>query len=75
MAYTSLSLHAATWRRVVLGAVVLACKVWDDLAGACLSTPALMVAVWNVDFCQLLPAMPLEELYVLFSIVSKLNAP
>lgn len=50
MAYTSLSLHAATWRRVVLGAVMLACKVWDDLA------------VWNVDFCQLLPAMPLEDL-------------
>eukprot|EP00047_Mylnosiga_fluctuans_P010997 m.19151 g.19151 ORF g.19151 m.19151 type:complete len:293 (-) comp3407_c0_seq1:294-1172(-) len=50
VAYTGLALHATTWRRIVLGAIVLAAKVWDDLA------------VWNADFCQLFPCVALEDL-------------
>lgn len=50
MAYTNLTLHSSTWKRVVLGAVVLACKVWDDLA------------VWNVDFCQIFPKVALDNI-------------
>ncbi|KNC77900.1 hypothetical protein SARC_09649 [Sphaeroforma arctica JP610] len=42
---TGIDLHATNWRRIVLGAVILASKVWDD------------EAVWNVDFISLFPNM------------------
>eukprot|EP00055_Hartaetosiga_balthica_P011395 m.51681 g.51681 ORF g.51681 m.51681 type:complete len:339 (+) comp7576_c0_seq2:296-1312(+) len=50
IAYANLSLQAATWKRVLLGAVLMASKVWDDQA------------VWNVDFCAILPKVELEDM-------------
>lgn len=48
--YTELSLHASNWKRVILGAILMASKVWDDQA------------VWNVDFCKIFPRITLDEM-------------
>lgn len=37
---TGITLHATNWRRVTVGALLLAAKVWEDLA------------VWNVDWLE-----------------------
>jgi len=47
---TSITLHPTNWRRICLGAIVLASKVWEDMA------------VWNVDFLNVFPKLKTEDL-------------
>jgi len=47
---TNLTLHASNWRRIVLCTLILASKVWEDLA------------VWNVDFIELFPNITVKDL-------------
>jgi hypothetical protein len=50
MCLTGITIHASNWRRIVLGALLLSSKVWEDLA------------VWNVDFLSLFPNLKLHDL-------------
>eukprot|EP01087_Luapelamoeba_hula_P019888 TRINITY_DN665_c0_g2_i1.p1 TRINITY_DN665_c0_g2~~TRINITY_DN665_c0_g2_i1.p1 ORF type:complete len:347 (+),score=81.31 TRINITY_DN665_c0_g2_i1:310-1350(+) len=50
---TGLTLHASNWRRVLLAALILASKVWEDQA------------VWNVDFLSVFPSVTVQDLRVL----------
>jgi hypothetical protein len=47
---TGITLHASNWRRITLGALILASKIWED------------VAVWNVDFLQVFPNLDVSDL-------------
>ena len=47
---TSMTIHASNWKRMLLGAIILASKVWDDHA------------IWNIDFVTIFPDLIVQDL-------------
>ncbi|XP_005407920.1 PREDICTED: cyclin-Y-like protein 1 [Chinchilla lanigera] len=50
LSYAEMDICPTNWRRIVLGAILLACKAWHD------------EAIWNIDFCQILKDITLEDM-------------
>jgi len=51
--YTGFQIQPKNWRRVLLAALIIACKVWED------------ESVWNVDFVDVFPNLNSEELLLM----------
>ncbi len=52
---TTIRMHASNWRRLVLSALILASKVWEDQA------------VWNIDFLSVFPLVSVKVCWSSFS--------
>ncbi|EHB18792.1 Cyclin-Y-like protein 1 [Heterocephalus glaber] len=50
LSYAEIDICPTNWRRIVLGAILLACKYWDN------------AILWNVEFCRIFKDVTLEDI-------------